>query len=395
MTVIKDGDFYRAYYRVIDEGPKGEKTDGTTAEHTCYAESKDGHEWTFPKPGIYEINGSRDNNIILSDIPPFTHNFSPFLDTNPGADRSERFKALAGTKSSGLHAFVSTDGIHWTKKGTGPVMTFGHFDSQNVSFWSEAEEQYVCYFRTFIENPGGKDLRSVSRSTSSDFLNWTEPVAMNPNLPGENLYTSQTHPYFRAPHIYIALPTRFQYGKIAGKPVSGNIGSTDILLMTSRAGSSSFDRTFLEAFIRPGLDSANWGNRANYLALNVVPVSREEMSVYHQDGHRYVMRTDGFVSLMAGYAGGEMVTKPVFFEGEELIINYSTSTAGNIRIEIQDQNGNPMKGFYLEECNDMIGDEIEGKVTWKGSPDLGMLSGKPVRLRFVMKDCDLFSFKFK
>ena len=55
MTVIKDGDLYRAYYRVIDENVAGEKTDGTTAEYTCYAESKDGHEWTFPYLGKQEI----------------------------------------------------------------------------------------------------------------------------------------------------------------------------------------------------------------------------------------------------------------------------------------------------------------------------------------------------
>ena len=47
-------------------------------------------------------------------------------------------------------------------------------------------------------------LRTIHRRTSKDFINWTEPAAMNPNLPGEHLYTSQTHPFFRAPHIYVA-----------------------------------------------------------------------------------------------------------------------------------------------------------------------------------------------
>ena len=75
------------------------------------------------------------------------------------------------------------------------------FDSQNVSFWSVVEKQYVCYHRTF-QTPYGK-LRTIHRRTSKDFINWSQPEAMNPNLPKEHLYTSQTHPYFRAPHIYV------------------------------------------------------------------------------------------------------------------------------------------------------------------------------------------------
>ena len=310
-------------------------------------------------------------------------------------EEKEQFKALAGTRKSGLHAFISADGIHWKKAGSEPVITLGAFDSQNVSFWSETEQKYVCYFRTFIEVPGEKRIRSISRTTSADFKNWTDPVAMHPNLPGENLYTSQTHPYFRAPHIYIATPTRFQYGMVAGKPVKGNLGSTDVLFMTSRAGSISYDRLFLEAFIRPGLDPAGWENRANYMALNVVPTSPEEMSIYHKDGFRYVLRTDGFVSVRAGFRGGEMLTRPLIFSGKELIINYSTSTGGMIQVEIQKEDGTPVKGFRLDDCIEMIGDEIEGKVYWKESQDLEKLAGKPVRLRFVMKDCDLYSVRFK
>ena len=39
--------------------------------------------------------------------------------------------------------------------------------------------------------------------------------------------------------------------------------------------------------------------------------------------------------------------------------------------------------------------EIERRVEWKQKPDLGALQGKPVRLRFVMTECDLYSFRFQ
>lgn len=396
MTVIKDEDLYRAYYRDIVPNYKGSKSDGHNGEITCYAESNKGHEWTFPKLGLFSINGSYKNNVIFAKQPPFSHNFSPFLDTRPGIDPKEHFKALAGTKTSGLHAFISNDGIHWEKTGKEAVIASGYFDSQNVSFWSNAEQKYVCYFRTFIKKTSTRrKLRSISRATSKDFINWTEPISMNPNLPEEQLYTSQTQPYYRAPHIYIALPTRFQYNRIAGKDTSGNVGSTDILFMASRAGSVSFSRLFKEAFIRPGIDPDSWGDRANYVALNVVPTGDSEMSIYHKNGHRYILRTDGFTSVYAGADTGEMVTKPLIFSGNELVINYSTSTGGMIKVEIQDVNGTPISGFNLNDCSEIVGDEIEHRVDWKDSPSIETLAGKPIRLHFEMKDCDLYSIKFR
>ncbi|MBN2293452.1 MAG: hypothetical protein JXM70_13565, partial [Pirellulales bacterium] len=212
-TVIKDGDLFRGYYRAVDPSYKGKRDyAGHIGEITCYAESRDGHEWTFPSLGLFEVNGTRENNVILAGQPPFSHNLSPFLDTRPGVDPNERFKALAGhpgyardIKAEGLYAYISADGRAWKKVGDKPTIPYDKawsiaFDSQNVCFWSEVEKQYVCYFRTW-KTPHGS-LRTVSRTTSPDFVNWSKPVPMNPNLPGEHLYTSQTHPYFRAPHIY-------------------------------------------------------------------------------------------------------------------------------------------------------------------------------------------------
>lgn len=430
LTVIKHGDLYRAYYRGDDPSYTGRRYSGHPGEITCCAESRDGHEWTFPRLGLFEVNGSRENNVILAGQPPFSHNFSPFLDTRPGVAPSERFKALAGhpgyqrkSKAGGLWAFVSADGIRWQKRDDRPAIPYlaswSHaFDSQNVSFWSEAEGQYVCYFRTWApyrgnaiptarsqspESPArnreagrGGDLRTISRAASPDFRRWSAPVALNPNLPGEHLYTSQTHPYFRAPHVYVALPTRYIAGRIGAEKADPMLGSTDILFMTSRAGSTAFDRLFTEAFLRPGLDPQRWESRGNYAALNVVPTGDAEMSLYHaRSGHRYTLRTDGFVSVQAGAAEGELATKPLRFAGGQLVLNVSTSAAGSVQVEIQNADGAPVAGFALTDCPPIVGDAIEHAVRWRGDPDLAGLAGKPVRLRFVMKEADLFSFRFR
>ncbi len=378
-TVIKDGDLFRLYTR---DG-RGAKFDGDEPEVTRYCESRDGIHWTKPKLGLIEIDGSKDNNVILHEA-PFCHNFSPMLDARPGVAADERFKALGGTLKTGLVAFVSGDGIRWRKLQPTAVITYTKeyaFDSQNVSFWSESEQCYVCYFRHFLD----KKLRSVCRTTSPDFVKWTEPVPLKPNFAGEHLYTTLTHPYFRAPHIYIATPTRFHPGR--GE-------STDILFMTTR-GNGPYDRTFREAFIRPGLDPARWGNRSNYAALNVVPTGPNEMSIYTTPFRRFVLRTDGFASVHAGADPGEMVTHPLQFRGQELVINYATSAGGNLRAEIQDTSGKPLPGFTLADATSLVGDAIEQTVSWKKGSDLSAIGAQPVRLRFVMQEADLFAIQFR
>jgi hypothetical protein len=90
-----------------------------------------------------------------------------------------------------------------------------------------------------------------------------------------------------------------------------------------------------------------------------------------------------------------MVTKPLTFAGKTLQINFSTSAAGSVRVEIQDAAGKPIPGFALDDCPEIYGDRIEHAVAWRQVNDLGKLAGQPVRLRFVMKDADLYAIRFQ
>lgn len=408
-TIIKDGTQYRLYYRGVRES----KGDGNENEVTCYAESADGINWVKPNIGIYTINGSRDNNVVLSNAAPATHNFTPFLDKNPDAKASERYKALGGVDKTGLMAFVSADGIHWRKLQEAPVFRKGVFDSQNVAFWSESEQQYVCYYRTWTE--GGftqyKGFRSVSRTTSKDFINWTEPVHMTfGNTAPEHLYTNQTSPYFRAPHIYLSICARFMPNRQVltdeqVRELDVNPGyfkdCSDAILMSSRGG-SSYDRSFMQSFIRPDIGLQNWVSRSNYPVLNVVQTNATELSVYVNESYaqpsahikRYSMRLDGFASLQAGFTAGEVLTKPFTFSGKALEINYSTSAAGYVRIELLDEKGKPIPGYSFNDCQEIIGNEINRMVTWNGKQDVSVLQGKMIRMKIYLKDADLFAFKF-
>ncbi|WP_298859392.1 hypothetical protein [uncultured Gimesia sp.] len=411
-TIIKDGDRYRAYYR----GRPSAGADGDVGEVYCYAESKDGVNWVKPQFSMFEKQGHKKNNIILADAAPMTHNLSPFLDTRPGIPKAERFKALGGTMKSGLVAFTSPDGIHWKQHPAGAVITTKMvpypymFDSQNVAFWSPVEKKYLSYFRVFKDK-----IRRIARVESDDFIHWSKPVLMEYThrgeaAPIEHLYTNQTHPYFRAPHIYLAVAARFMPGRqVLTDAQAAKVGvhpkyfkdTSDAILMTTR-GDNTYQRTFRSGFITGGIGAQNWVSRTNYPALNVVQTGPSEMSVYvNQDyaqktAHlrRYSLRLDGFASVRAGYDGGELLTKPIIFDGSQLSINFSTSAAGGIKVEIQDEAGKAIPGFTLADSQEQIGNEVNRIVSWKGGHDLKSLSGKPVRLRFVMKDADLYSLQF-
>jgi hypothetical protein len=300
--------------------------------------------------------------------------------------------------------------VRWERLRDEPVFTRGAFDSQNVAFWSASEECYVCCFRSWTGG-GYAGYRTISRTTSPDFLRWSEPVEMSfGDSPREHLYTNQTHPYFRAPHIYVAIAARFQPRRqVLSAADAARLGvdpryfsdCSDAVLLTSRGG-AAYERTFMEGFVRPALGLENWVSRSNYPALNVVQTGPSEMSLYvNQDyaqptAHlrRYSLRLDGFARLTAPYAGGEMVTKPLTFTGDRLAINFATSAAGGVRIELQDVHGQPLPGFALADSVEQIGNELERVVAWTSGSDLSALEGEVVRLRIVLEDADLFALRF-
>ena len=403
-TIIKLKSGYRVYYR----GRAGVGKDGDKSETTCIAESTDGIQWKRPQLSLFKVKGVATNNVVLKNRPPFTHNFSPWLDTRPDVSNNEKYKSICGTYPKGLALFVSADGLRWNLKKkqiiTSKVFAF---DSQACTFWSASEKQYVCYFRSW-ENR----VRWISRTTSQDCLTWSKPIKMKfGSAPPEHLYTNQTHPYFRAPHLYLSTAARFMPHRqviSASQAKKINVNpkyfkdTSDAVLITSRGG-NVYDRTFMTSFIRPGIGAKNWVSRTNYPALNIVQTGKTEMSIYtNQDYaqptahlHRYSMRLDGFASVRANYSGGELLTRPFIFSGKQLSINFATSAAGYIRVEIQSADGKPLPNFGIIDCQEQIGNEIERIVSWDGTTDLSKLAGKKIRLRFVMKDADLYAMQFQ
>ena len=438
VTVFQDGDRYRMYYRGMNalEGAGGEKRGAH--ELDCYAESPDGIHWTRPSLGQVEFQGSKDNNIILKPAVPqgwLLLALNPFRDENPAATPDALYKAVAPLMGPGnnpddwwsgreksLAIFKSPDGIHWSlMQEKGVLRNEGHFDSQNVAFWDPNIKAYRAYFRLSFNSV--QVFRDIKTATSPDFVNWSQGTLLKQlKKPTAQFYDNVIRTYHRAPHISIGLPTMYEdrpwSPAMAQLPDTElrrkNIASwkrpgplSEVQLMWSRDG-GTFELA-PSTFMPPGPERPGTYTYSEKVAWHLVETASDlegaapELTLYRQEFYevgdvqlrRYTLRLDGFASIHAPIAGGELLTPPIIFKGKSLSMNFASSVFGSLRVEIQDADGKPIPGFALDDSIELYGDTVARNALWKNDPDLGTLAGKPVRLRFVMRDADLYAIRFE
>ena len=133
-SIFRDDGLFRMYYRGSHWDTNAKKE--PHREVTCYAESRDGVNWVKPKLGLFQFNGSSENNIVLDGLG--THCFVAFKDQNPNVSSRVLYKGISrgwpiGEK--GLYVYGSPDGFNWKLMNESPVILDGYFDSQNLAFW--------------------------------------------------------------------------------------------------------------------------------------------------------------------------------------------------------------------------------------------------------------------
>lgn len=437
-SVFQDGPLYRMYYH------GGHYRHGGTLaqsrpEHPwvlCYAESDDGIHWRRPELGLCEFDGSTKNNIVLTPQSVAAIRGDPahtavFKDTNPNCPADARYKCVIVGKPHGLYLLESADGLRFRIARAKPAITQGAFDSQNLAFWDAVRQEYRAYWRIFTGGvtdgttwrPAG--LRAIRTATSKDLVNWTGQSDLRyVDSPPQQLYTNQILPYYRAPHLFLGFPMRYtergwpdammalpdledRLARAKAHPRYG-MALTDGLFMTSRDG--VLFHLWNEAWVRPGpRRHGAWVYGDNLIFWGLVETASplgdapNELSVYSTEDYwqgtsgsfrRLSLRIDGFVSLRAPFRGGEMTTKPIVFDGGNLSLNAATSGAGSIQVEVQDAAGQPIPGYALADCPEIFGDDLALVVRWRKGGDLRPLAGKPIRLRFVLRDADLYAFQF-
>ena len=253
--------------------------------YACYAESRDGIHWVKPELGLFEFQGSKQNNIVWSG--PALDNFTPFKDPNPDCRPGERYKAV-GNGPGGLWAYKSEDGMHWSPLADKPIITKGAFDTQNNAFWDPVNQHYWCYIRDFHDG-----IRDIRVATSSDFpqLDRARAAAVR-GFAGRSAVHQPGAALLPRSALFLGFPTRYverswsasfkalpdpehRQRRMKFHPRYGT-AMTDGLFMTSRDGRTF--RRWDEAFLRPGPERRdNWLYGDGYQSLgslNCRPTTR-------------------------------------------------------------------------------------------------------------------------
>lgn len=433
LSLVKCADTYRIYYRGAGYNDGPEKVESGYHSVFCVAESRDGKTFTKPRLGLFEYNGSRDNNIVFAVPGKNVDNFSVYYDENPNCTPDAKFKALTSTSLDGkihtLSYYKSADGYKFEYVGVLPIE--GAFDSLNLTLWVKEKNKYRIYFRNFHTIDGadicvGKhddtSIRDIRYVESEDFVAFTEPerIAFTDGREDIQYYTSgitkypDTEMYFGMPVRYIDRANdavNYKYlpkldgfrERLIKREGRGGTAVTDCTLIFSRDG-YTFERSG-EAFCTPGIENnENWIYGDCYFARGLFETESDflfepsELSFYKSHGYRhrpvdivrYTLRMDGFRSWSAGNTEGYVLTKPMNICGDSMTVNFATSALGSLRIIICDKDGTPIPGY---DSTTLFGDSIDRPLDFE--KPLSELCGKEVRLKITMTECDLYSVNLK
>ena len=374
---------------------------GGTPYTVCYATSKDGIIWEKPELGLVDFAGSRENNLVLDDACVF-HVIKDSRDGDPG----RLYKALFyEAHNPSVSVAFSSDGVRWTKHEGNPLLT-GTSDTHTLFGWDDSHGSYVAYVRPGLRD--GTNIRVIGRSTSEDFLHWTEPqVVLAPDdkdPPGLEFYGM---PVFKYSGVYLG--TLWAFHTHPEEPFVRTVGTLDVQLAVSRDG-VEWERVGNRAPFIPLGPSGSMDQAMVYTAKEPLVVGDELWFYYgasdsdhglRRPNVAYDQRTfsiclaklrlDGFVSIDADSEGGTLVTKPLRCEGGPLLIN-AYARRGGVSVAVLNEQGVEREGYRKLQCALFDGDSLAHRVTWRESLSLDSLRGQTIRLKFYLRSAKLYSF---
>ena len=401
----------------------------------CYAVSQDGLTWEKPNLGLVEFQGSTDNNIVHEDLK------LSYVFIDPHGKAEERFKLIHWT-GPGIAVKTSPDGLHWDQPSH-QVSTLAP-DTQKMAWWEPRLNKYVAYFRLTLKEENAPPFpfvgpieshppvvapktmrpgRAVGRVEVDDILApWPEEdirtvlTADEHDPPDSDIYTHGLYRYPYAADAYFMFPMVYQHFREDETTVP-NDGLNDSQFCASRDGIHwmRYDRKPYvprglpgdpdcgmthtgEFHIRKGHYLYQYYSGGPWTHGGYRRLSEQERGDKKNWGRIYygvvIQRLDGFVSADAPYTGGSLVTPPIVFQGKSLELNINVAAMGEARVEIQDEDGQPMSGFALDNCDRILFNDVAYRVKWQGKSDVSALSGRPVRLRIWMRSAKLYAFQF-
>ena len=373
------------------------------APRACYAESVDGINWIKPKLGICEVNGSKDNNVILQSADPKQLIDDLTVIEDP-EDKNWPLKMIYwNSQPHGYHAARSADGIHWEHIGC----VLPDWGDRFNAVPCKIDGKYILFGRA----PGGLDYRYKNRvswrTESSDLKRWSKPKLV--------MTTHHEDPPLMETYSITAFPYNdLLMGSIERMHMSPDKLDTEIIW--SRDAGNSWIRSRTRPSFIPWGDAGHFDDTWVNLPASAPIRVNDELWFYYSGRtgahgapfpHNYggiglaTLRVDGYCSLRAIEKDGYVKINPMTWPGGELVINIDlrrnnlshprNTISGRVRAEVQDATGKPIKGYAFEDCivHAGNGDHI---LKWKKNK-LDKLKGRKVRLVFQYNDGHLYSFR--
>ena len=383
----------------------------------AYALSEDGVNFTRPDLGLVEYDGSAANNLIAMHTPMR----GPVLKETTETDPERRYKMVHFAGAGGVAVAFSPDGLQWTPHDDNPVLK-PTGDGFSLPFWDERYGRYVLYVRpnghhikrwSGIADASAFPTRRVGRSESIDFVHWTSVEEIitpdDRDGPGIDFYYMHVLPY---QGCYVGFLTVYHEFTDDPRPLAGFNYTLDLQLAFSRDGKEWLRVGSRQCFLRgtPGTWDARrvYGEKAfvrdneiwiYYRGSNVPHLNIADFLGKTIDGCEMVgdflglaqLRLDGFASLDAGDEEGMLVTRGLRFDGGSGLVVNADASQGSLQVEALTLYGEPIEGLTRDECQPIRSDGLRHTVTWESGKQLRDVE-QPVRLRFYLKQTQLYSF---
>ena len=383
---------------------------------TSLATSRDGLVWERPALDVLE-----GTNAVVRPRPGYRRDGCVVWldgDTSNPDERFKMFLYLRWPGGEGGEIRTSPDGVHWSE----PEPTSECGDNSSF-FYNPFRRKYVFSIRqgwgfrarAYREHDS---FAGAARWDDGEPIPWARADALDRIDPlvgdAPQLYDVNAVAY---ESLMLGALALFYGPQNEVCAETGNPKIIDLQLAFSRDG-FHWQRPNRQAVVPCSRDLGTWNYGYIHAAGGVCAVVGDELYIYfgafsgdsptlrpgevgdfEQDRKMYaggstglaVMRRDGFASLDAGEEGGELVTRPLVFDGQFLFVNID-APQGELRVEVLSEEGGVVEPFAAGHCIPIAADSTRHEVKWKEAVSLGPVTGKPVKLRFHLRSGSLYSF---
>lgn len=441
MTILEDQGRYQCWYTIHPNSNEGQASPLRGHNHyLCYAESDDGFTWNKPKLGLIDYEGSRDNNLVFAPTmgSPVRGMFGQGVFRDSIGASEERFKMVymahftseevtayrqkypddilrAAVHSEGsawgIAGAVSSDGIRW--KPLAEPMLIDHPDSFNMACYDPLRDEYVLYFRTWVQDPrsveGFQGRRAVARAFSKDFRHWNGKRTLlntGADMPPAHVWYGPGRtslPRCLDQQVMFAFRWKLEDDTFETRLYSTPDGESWSEVPGGPLLSPGQTGTWEGGYCMPcgdlvELPGDRWG--LPYTG-SPIPHKYPRVAPEKRERHRGVAAARGYATWPRGRLvalecddSGQFSTIAIKPAGDHMFLNASIAADGMIKVSVRTPSG-AVAERRIADCDPLQDrDGYAIPVTWHGEGSL-LVKDQPVVLEFQLRKAALFGITFR